>query len=264
MKSFVLKLRTNVDVGNGIAVVSKNDDTVVLREYHKKDEILRTYEEKIAFSWFVISVEDDEVIYVNNQKWNRYRFISEGVKDTIYLNSTPELFIEAKRNGVVLPGNYIDAFTTALRELFKFPVFPNEKRKWSSATIFNRYKTVLFQLDKTVNDFLSQEEIDGFFNQMVNLYALSKIKMMLEGKRVSVSPDVETKINGLKKELSYMGTQAFNAFIANGIKDWDEEQWSTMRYNNTEITVRVNNAHVYVVIPYGKSEVWECVGWLWD
>jgi hypothetical protein len=38
--TFVLKLKTNSDVENGIAVVSKSNTDTILRTYEKKDEIL--------------------------------------------------------------------------------------------------------------------------------------------------------------------------------------------------------------------------------
>jgi len=264
MNAYVLKLRTNVDAENGIAVVSKNDDTVVLREYRKKDEILRTYDAEIAYSWFIVPVSDDEIIYVNNRKWNRYRFVSNGVKDTIFLNATPQLFAEAEKKGVVLPESYMDAFKTSLNELFRFPVFFNsEKRSWSTASVFWRYKSILNQLDKTVNDFVEQSVIDNFFKQMVNVYAKSDIKALLDGERIIISSDVKALINKLNWEMSNIATCAFERAIKFANEhNWSNEWFSTISYEGKEFKIKLIQYHVYLLIPYGKSEISECVGWL--
>lgn len=265
MKTFVLKLRTNADAENGVAVVSKSDDTLVLREYHKKDEILRTYEDNIAYSWFVVSVSENEVIYVNNQKWRRYCNTCDGIKDTIYVNPTAELFKHVKGNIELLPENYMDALETSLKEIFKFPVFRSENRGWSSASVFVRYIHVLYRLKKTANDFVEQHVIDEFVRKMIKVYARSEIKSMLNGKCAFVSKEVEAEIEVLNKEMSEISSLAFDCAIAGSkVHNWCTEWDGSISYKGKTLDIKVNQDHVYLQVPYGKGSVSECVGWLFD
>jgi len=181
------------------------------------------------------------------------------------MNATPELFEKAKENGVELhKESYLDALKTSLRELFKFPVFSNEKRTWNSATVFMHYKNILRCLGKTVNDFVEQERIDNFIEQLIKVYALKEIRAFTTDNMVWMSESVFEKLCSAKMEFSRMASHAFNyADKFKNVHNWYSEWESETFYNDMKILVRVNKYRVYILIPVGKEDfVCECAGWL--
>lgn len=263
--TFVLKLKTNFDVENGIAVVSKSNTDTILRTYEKKDEILRTHEDGVAYSWFIITVNENEVIFVNNKMWKRYSNSGEDIKDTIFLNATPDLYWNAKKAGVTLPAEYTEALRTSLKEIFKFPVFSNKTRKWNSVKVFLRYKTLLNEIEKKVNDFVEQKEIDNFFEILTNLYAAAEIKAFMDGGLIRLSDNTKCKVDCMLSNFAGIRRWAFNF-----AKDYStEHNWYTewvreATYQEMTVTVKVQCYHLYVIFPYGKDNITECVGWFDD
>ena len=266
MKTFVLKLRTNSDVENGIAIVASNNSDTVLRTYEKKDEVLRTYEGSVAYSWFLIPVDENEVIFVNNKKWRRYREKEDGVKDTICVNATPELYYSAKKAGVVLPEMYYEALKTSLTELFMFPVFSSETRKWNSVKVFMQYKNLLPELEKKVNDFVEQSQLDKFFESLVNLYAATEIKSFIDGGLIRLSQSTKQKVDELMVTFAQIRRWAFSlAKEYSNEHNWYMDWMHETEYKGKPVTLMVKCYHLYVIFPYGKdSSITECVGWFED
>ena len=262
MNTFVGKFRTNVELANGIAIVAKNDPDTVLRTYSKKDEVLRTYENGIAYSWFIIGVDYDEVIYVNHKKWNRYETICGGVKDTIKVNPVVELYEEAKKQNVTLPESYFEALGTSLREIFRYPIFANSERTWSSASVFAKYKRVLRECEKTVNDFVDENKLDNFFTQLAAVYAFSEIHVLYDQEHVALSAETRSVLVQREYEFSKYKRIAFAVASENFAEHkWFSEWNKKYDFGGNEFIIKVCKKHVYLMIPHGKDYVKECIGW---
>lgn len=262
MNTYVGKFRTNVELANGIAIMAKNNPDTVLRTYNKKDEVLRTYEDGFAYSWFIISVEHDEVIFVNHKKWSRYVNICDGVKDTIKVNPVIELYEEARKQNVALPESYVDALGTSLRELFRYPVFSTAERTWSSASVFAKYKRVLSEYKKKVNDFVDENRLDNFFMQLAEVYAFSEIHVLYDYEFVTLSEKTRKSLIEREYEFSKYRRTAFE--VANA--DCSEHKWfneweKKHDFDGKEFIIEVCQKHVYLMVPYEKGFVKECIGW---
>ena len=266
MSTYALKL-PRYTIANSVCVVAKNNPDYVLRSYTEKDVVLVSKDERgIENEWFVVSVDDDELIMVNGQKWQRYHSKDYGFKDTVHANCAPELFSIMFRRGYKISDQILDLLKTALEELFACPIFylefPNRDEicNWSSASVFSRYVELLEEIGKTVNDFVAQETIDNFFDKMFSELYMVDAKSMLYSGKIVLSPETHQKYSEASKMFKEISDIAMEeAIAAKSIHLWHGEWMKSAKYKGIDFVIRVFRSHIYVLLPYKNGRTVQCI-----
>ncbi|MBQ7668356.1 MAG: hypothetical protein IJS47_03435 [Clostridia bacterium] len=263
MNTYALKIPRLFTGDNVITVVDKNNPVSVHRTLGSKDIVMVDSDHIREYEWYIVSVEDDEIIMVNGDKWHRFSCIDHGFKDTVRMNNAPELLGLIQRKGYKLPQKVEALLHTSLNELFSKPIFRTETREWSTASVFIRYKDALEELHKTVNDFVNQAKIDTLFDKLIVSLAIGDANLMYNTGRIMLSPIIREELKEATMQFKRIRSLAFDtADAAKGIHKWSSEWKTSVKFEGIDLVVRVHRDHVYVLIPHGKDGyIMECVGW---
>lgn len=200
---FTLLRVSKAQANKGIYHTRQNGDFV--QELFKKDADL-VYEvtehnnyfgKKYAF--FIIECEEFDTLKYGKmaQTIITHRSEHEIFYDAVYVSEMCEQLIKQERP---LPSKLENLLSDYLSRFFS-RIIQWESKGYDSAATWHCYEWILKYLGKTANNFVNQEKIDSFFEEMCRIHDVCQLSRILPSEVIAISDDISVAIEKSKKEV---------------------------------------------------------------